>query len=280
MLKTALHTLPLLTNQLQRVTLRDGAELAVRVVGHGQPVVLLHGFGMQSALWLPNILPLAQHYRFIMPDLRGFGHSHHIRLNSPDALTNFSLDFEDILDHFQIGRVALGGISMGALTGLKLNQVGLFSRVSKYLHIDQSPQVRNSADWQYGLFGAAQDQMFARFHQLVQRLGAQGIDTPYQQLPAAMRRDFMADFGEFIGYAMRSPLQRPLLRQLFRHGEPLIAGRVMPVACWSTYLQIIQSYLDSDTHSPPYPRHDQGADDRHGRDAVADVPGRRPDRHP
>ncbi len=236
---------------VQRIPMRDGALLAVRMVGTGAPVLLLHGFGMQSALWLPNVLPLAGRYRFILPDLRGFGHSHRIRPNQPDTLANNCEDVIDILDHLGLDQVALGGISMGAMTGLKMNQLGLFHRVSRYLHIDQSPQVLNGAGWSYGLFGAEQDAMFARFYRLLSQFEAVGVDTPYTQLPQPLRRSFMADLGEFVGFAMRSPKQRPLWRTLFAHGERLIAGRLLPVEHLQTYLAIINSYLHGDHDSRP-----------------------------
>ena len=39
------------------VKLEDNYKLPVQVIGRGQPVLMLHGFGMDAALWLPFVLP-------------------------------------------------------------------------------------------------------------------------------------------------------------------------------------------------------------------------------
>jgi haloacetate dehalogenase len=41
--------------------------------GEGAPVILLHGFPETSFAWRNQIPELAQHYRVIAPDLRGYG---------------------------------------------------------------------------------------------------------------------------------------------------------------------------------------------------------------
>ena len=41
--------------------------------GEGAPVVLLHGFPVTHYAWWHQIPVLAQHYRVIAPDLRGYG---------------------------------------------------------------------------------------------------------------------------------------------------------------------------------------------------------------
>jgi non-heme chloroperoxidase len=234
-----------------KIPLRDGEILSVRSVGRGQPVVLLHGFGSNSAHWLPNVLPLAHRFCFILPDLRGFGHSHQIPLNSADIFTNYVQDIEDVLNYLKLDKVILGGISMGALTGLKFNQLGHFNRVEKYLHIDQAPQVRNLDGWQDGLFGAEQTEMFERFRSLLTHVNAVGIDTPYWDLPLTTRREMLAIFGEFFGYAMSRPLQRVFWRQAFHYGERALIGSLLGEECWYTYMQIMNSYVNIDNDTRP-----------------------------
>src|SRR3989454_4308216 len=43
--------------------------------GTGSPIILLHGFGETSHMWLPLIPKLAVNHRVIAPDLRGSGQS-------------------------------------------------------------------------------------------------------------------------------------------------------------------------------------------------------------
>ncbi|GAB3926490.1 alpha/beta hydrolase [Kribbella albertanoniae] len=52
-----------------------GVRLHVAEAGSGEAVVLLHGFPQQWWEWRDVIPALAQHYRVICPDLRGFGES-------------------------------------------------------------------------------------------------------------------------------------------------------------------------------------------------------------
>jgi pimeloyl-ACP methyl ester carboxylesterase len=53
----------------------DGVRLHYLIAGHGDPVVLLHGFAETSHMWLPLIAKLADRHTVIAPDLRGFGQS-------------------------------------------------------------------------------------------------------------------------------------------------------------------------------------------------------------
>ena len=50
------------------VITRDKKNLSVRVIGQGQPVLLLHGLGMNSRHWLPFVLPYSRQFKFYMPD--------------------------------------------------------------------------------------------------------------------------------------------------------------------------------------------------------------------
>ena len=53
----------------------DGARLHLRHGGQGPPLLLLHGHPQTHAIWHRVAPTLAQHFRLIMPDLRGYGDS-------------------------------------------------------------------------------------------------------------------------------------------------------------------------------------------------------------
>jgi pimeloyl-ACP methyl ester carboxylesterase len=55
----------------------NGAQIHVRVGGHGPAVVLLHGYGETGDMWAPLAARLAPARRVIAPDLRGMGLSDH-----------------------------------------------------------------------------------------------------------------------------------------------------------------------------------------------------------
>ncbi|GIT90949.1 haloacetate dehalogenase [Jannaschia pagri] len=59
----------------QDIIADDGTRLAVRTVGSGPPLVLLHGFPENHRCWLPVLPPLAERFTCILPDLRGYGES-------------------------------------------------------------------------------------------------------------------------------------------------------------------------------------------------------------
>ncbi len=233
------------------VPMRDGAHLSVEVHGRGRPVVLLHGFGSRGSHWLPNILPLAHRYRFVLPDLRGFGDSHDVPFNGSDVFGTFARDVEDVLGHLDLDRVILGGVSMGAYTALKLNELGSFRRFVKYVHIDQSPRVRNDATWRHGVFGEDQERMFDTFRRLLSLAERAGVDTEYWNLPSDVRLEMRRATAEFFCYATNSRLRQAGIRRLVHRAERLVTRTVMPVRRWSSYLTIMRAYME-------------GADDAYG----------------
>jgi pimeloyl-ACP methyl ester carboxylesterase len=53
----------------------NGVRLHYLIAGHGEPILLLHGYAENSHMWLPLIRELAGTNTVIAPDLRGFGRS-------------------------------------------------------------------------------------------------------------------------------------------------------------------------------------------------------------
>lgn len=59
---------------LERRTV-NGVEIAFRQAGDGTPLLLVHGFPQTHAIWHRVAPRLAERYRLVMPDLRGYGDS-------------------------------------------------------------------------------------------------------------------------------------------------------------------------------------------------------------
>ncbi len=55
-----------------RLPVNDG-HLFFEAAGAGEPVVFLHGFGLDSRMWSPQVSTLQSQFRTITYDLRGFG---------------------------------------------------------------------------------------------------------------------------------------------------------------------------------------------------------------
>jgi pimeloyl-ACP methyl ester carboxylesterase len=86
--------------------------------GTGKPLLLLHGFGGCSRNWQPFIPELSAHYRLIVVDMRGHGHS----TNPSDLFTHrqAASDVLLLLDHLGIDQCAAMGMSSGAMVLLHL----------------------------------------------------------------------------------------------------------------------------------------------------------------
>ncbi|MBY6059390.1 MULTISPECIES: alpha/beta fold hydrolase [Leisingera] len=81
--------------------------------GQGAPVVLLHGVGMQSAAWAPQITALSGTHEVIALDLPGHGGSDLL----PEAaeLPDYVAWLHAVIQALDLGPVYLAGHSMGAL---------------------------------------------------------------------------------------------------------------------------------------------------------------------
>ena len=73
----------------------DGARLHYREEGSGPPLVLVHGFGSSELDWELQVPALKEHYRMIMPDLRGFGQSS--KDVGPHSIEQFLSDLRALL---------------------------------------------------------------------------------------------------------------------------------------------------------------------------------------
>lgn len=232
------------------IPLPDGHQLHVRVVGRGAPVVLVHGFASNSSHWLPNVLPLAHRYRFILPDLRGWGPSCTTPITDTHVFEQYARDLNSVLDHFGLERTMLGGISTGAYTCLTYNKLFGFDRVSKYLNIEHSPEARIRDDWAHGLFADKQDELFAVFTELHRLALSAGADTPYWSLPTDTRRAFALTLARVLARALNNPVLRLIARNAGRHAEPLLAGPVFQVTNWFAYIQVMQAFMAGNDTRP------------------------------
>jgi 2-hydroxy-6-oxonona-2,4-dienedioate hydrolase len=99
----------------------DGANTRFYDAGEGAPLLLLHGVGMPSEVWIRNIPALAREYRVIAPDLLGCGFTEPGR-HRDGPVHPYMLDhLAALLDALRLDRVALIGSSLGALLALLLH---------------------------------------------------------------------------------------------------------------------------------------------------------------
>lgn len=88
-----------------------------RKIGHGAPLVMLHGFCAHSHIWDPVLIPLDDDYCLLVPDLPGFGKS---PLPAADNLSAYVQPVIDMLDAEGIDQAVIVGHSMGGYIALEL----------------------------------------------------------------------------------------------------------------------------------------------------------------
>lgn len=95
---------------MSTVTLGD-CTIAYDDVGHGEPLVLVHGHPFDRSMWAPQVRALQASHRVIVPDLRGYGQTSVTA--GKVTLGDHACDLVRLLDALQIEQVVLGGLSMG-----------------------------------------------------------------------------------------------------------------------------------------------------------------------
>lgn len=117
--------------------------LHVEVSGRGEPLVMLHGWGMHSGIWSDTAMQLAEHFQVHCVDLPGHGAS------SP--LKSFTLDgvAEQLARQF-VQPVAVLGWSLGG-------QIALHwaarepQKIKRLMLVTSTPCFANRDDWTFGM---------------------------------------------------------------------------------------------------------------------------------
>jgi 3-oxoadipate enol-lactonase len=82
--------------------------------GSGWPVVLLHAFPLSAEMWRPELERVPEGWRFIAPDMRGFGPDAPATVGTePATLDDVAEDVGWLLDRLAIDQAVIGGLSMG-----------------------------------------------------------------------------------------------------------------------------------------------------------------------
>lgn len=95
---------------------RSANGTAYRAAGEGEPIVFVHGVGMNKDVWAPQLDAFAGTHRVVVYDMLGHGES-----PLPPAaptLGDYADQLRRLLDELGLGRANLVGHSMGALVAL------------------------------------------------------------------------------------------------------------------------------------------------------------------
>lgn len=96
----------------------NGAKIHYQVSGHGEPLLLIHGFPLDGNLFMRQRQHLSRHFKVITPDLPGFGRSTAADDNA--TLTTYAHAMFGLMDKLGIHKAIIGGHSMGGMTVLEM----------------------------------------------------------------------------------------------------------------------------------------------------------------
>jgi pimeloyl-ACP methyl ester carboxylesterase len=102
----------------------DGVDIAYRIHGEGDPILLIHGFASNSTVnwtatgWIDTLTEAG--YRAIAMDVRGHGESAKLTKPGQYRLATMAEDAANLIDHLSLRSVDVMGYSMGGRIGAML----------------------------------------------------------------------------------------------------------------------------------------------------------------
>lgn len=130
------------------------SRLAVEVTGAGEPLVLLHGWGMHGGIWNGVRTELAKHFQILQVDLPGHGASPNCEPYTLDEIVN-------TLTAAMPDEVHLCGWSLGGLVALAWARQAP-AQIKRLILVSSTPRFTSSGpEWKSGIAGEVL-QSFAR----------------------------------------------------------------------------------------------------------------------
>lgn len=114
-----------------------GTRHAFLEAGAGWPVILLHGFPLNADMWRPQLESVPDGWRFIAPDLRGFGRS--ADPGKGMTMEDHAGDVLSLMDGLELEDAVIGGLSMGGYLAFAMYRLSP-SRFTGMLLADTRPQ--------------------------------------------------------------------------------------------------------------------------------------------
>lgn len=142
--------------------------------GEGDDIVLLHGWGMNGAVWHQTVEALSQHYCVHVVDLPGFGHSHQAHFDSIEHMAELVLASAP-------SKATWLGWSLGGLLAIHI-AVHHPERVEKLITVASSPKFAAEKPWrgiQPNVLSAFTDQLVEDFQRTIEQFMAlQAMGSP------------------------------------------------------------------------------------------------------
>ena len=140
---------------MRHIILDDGERLEVMVRGHGPPVLLLHGWAADLAIWSRTIEQLACDHTVYAWTARGHGPPRPQAGGGSEApdVARMARDVLAVIAHFKLERPTLVANSMGVLVAGQLAADHGTGAIGRMCLIDQSPRLVTDAEWRFGIYG-------------------------------------------------------------------------------------------------------------------------------
>ncbi len=197
--------------------------LYYEMAGSGEVVVLIHGFTLDTRMWEDQFLPLAQHFRVIRYDLRGFGKS---ALPTDEAYSHVD-DLNALLDRLNIPQAHLVGLSKGGAVALdyaltypsRVGRLALIDTVLGGFAWSSQSNAENGVVWQEAARGGIPAAKAVWL--------AHPLFAPAHRQPSVSAR-LAQIVGEYSGWHFVNPnperhLQPPAAARLGELGMPVLA---------------------------------------------------------
>lgn len=139
----------------------DGARIHYVESGAGKPLVLIGGWTITTSWWKKQIDSFSNKYRVIAIDPRAYGRSEKVVYGH--RLARHAVDIFDLLTVLDLNDVTLAGWSLGANVLFAYWEIFRNTRISRFVHIDQTPFCLNNDDWQLGLQGFGNNEVALKF---------------------------------------------------------------------------------------------------------------------
>jgi len=131
---------------VEKTILYQNKKIFYRSIGNGDPVMLVHGFGEDGAVWDAQIGFLKDKYHIIVPDIPGSGKSEMISDMSMEGMAEVlhSIIHEENIDTCTVIGHSMGGYITLALVEKYWNHVNAFSlfHSSAFADTDEKKQTR------------------------------------------------------------------------------------------------------------------------------------------
>ena len=158
---------------LDQYVASGSSHLRYRDEGHGNALILIHGWTLDLEMWQPQALELSRSCRVIRYDRRGFGLS-----SGQPSIADDVEDLRALMDHLQVRTAVVLGMSQGARVALDA-ALRLPNRVSALI-LDGPPNPVDPGE------GGADDEVpRAHYRELLRTQGMHAVRREWQGHPFA-----------------------------------------------------------------------------------------------